>query len=251
MSDLLGVRLGNERITETVWKINKFLSKKNNSCFHIANLNPDILTLAYTDKELRRIINQADSILIDGIGIIIAAKILKKNVGERLTGTDLMEQLVKLASKSGKKVMFLGGKNESAKNTAINFKKRYKDLQCIYDQGSSDIKKETAQEKNDVLKKIKEFKTDFLFVSYGPPYQEKWVWENKDNLKGIVCMGVGGAFNFLSGRTLRAPKIIVFFGFEWLWRLILEPGRIKKFHRVLYFAFLIFRLKISKITRFN
>ncbi|MDP2649462.1 MAG: WecB/TagA/CpsF family glycosyltransferase [bacterium] len=251
---LLSISIGEEKISDILDKVNTFLSKKEGKFYHIANLNPDIFSLAYRDNNFRSIINGANSILIDGIGIKFAAKLFGKNSGERMTGTDLMGLLVEYAAKNRKKVMFLGGKENSADFTGKNFKKKFSNLNYTSSNGAYDIKSETMLEKKNVLIKIKEFKPDFLFVAYGPPYQEKWIYENKENLKGIVCMGVGGAFNFIAGKVIRAPKIITSAGFEWLWRFIFEPARIRKLPRQISFLFLIFyfylKFEIGKLSKF-
>lgn len=246
-SNLLKINIGTETVQKILYKIDKFLSRENNNFFHVVNLNPDIFVLTYKDERYRQIINKADLQLIDGIGIKIASRFFGKTSGERMTGTDLMTLLVKYASENNKKVMFLGGKGEAAKLTGINFKKQYSNLNYNFDSGSTNIKISSKKENNRILNHIRNFKPDLLFVAYGSPYQEKWIYQNKKYFKGVVCMGVGGAFNFISGKIKRAPKIFTRFGFEWLWRLIFEPARIKKLPRHLYFLILIIFLSSRNI----
>lgn len=244
---ILKIRIGAESISGILDKVDNFLSQKRHNFFHIINLNPDIFMLAYQDSDYRQIINSADSILIDGIGIKLAAKLFGMRCGERMTGTDLMQLLVKYAVEHDKKVMFLGGEDDTASLTGKNLKKTYPQLNYISDSGAVDIRKEGDEEREKILTLIKKFRPDFLFVAYGPPFQERWIWTNRKELCGIVCMGVGGAFKLVSGKVKRAPNLMVRFGLEWLWRFIFEPRRmLKKLPRHLRFIFIILRGLISR-----
>ncbi len=168
------------------------------------------------------------------------AGIFGKKSGDRMTGTDFMHILVSSASEKGRRVMFLGGKDGIAEKSGLYFKRLFPRLKYVYDSGAKYIRHETIEERGRVLKIIDKFHPHLLFVAYGPPYQEKWIYDNKDNLSGIVCMGVGGSFNFFAGRIRRAPKILSKYGFEWLWRFIMEPYRlISKLPRYCYFCLLI------------
>ncbi len=239
-NNILGIKIGEENIPEILEKIDHYLNQENKRFFHIANLNPDLFVLAHKDKIFRNIINDADFILIDGIGIKIAAGLFRVKSGERMTGTDFMQILVKIASEKDWKVMFLGGKDNTAEKTGLCLKKQYSRLKYVYDSGAKDIIHETREEKNRVLKIINKFHPNLLFAAYGSPYQEKWIVGNAKYLEGIVCMGVGGSFNFFAGRKKRSPKIVSKYGFEWLWRFILEPYRlISRLPRYCYFCFLI------------
>ena len=252
MSYIHKVRIGTKQINNILKSVETFLDKKNNSIFHIANINPEIFMLATKNSYYRKIINNANELLIDGIGIIILAKIIGVAVGEKLAGTDLITKLIEIASQKRKKVLFLGGFKETAKKTAIFFQNRYSHLKIGYTSGAQNIKKETTDENIQVLNYIGQFKPDFIFVAYGPPWQEKWIYKNRDKLKGIVCMGVGGSFNFYSNQVRRAPNCLIHMRLEWLWRFILEPQRIiTKGPSYIYFLMysLLFCLDKRIITR--
>lgn len=246
---ILGIKIGTEKVNEILEKVSNFLSKNQDKFFHIVNLNPDIFLHAYHDEVYRAIINQADAPLIDGIGIQLAAFLWQKKCGERMTGTDFMEILVRYAAQHKKKVIFLGGRDDIARLTGFHFKKNYPSLDYVSDRGADDIRKEKKEEKERVLQLVDRFKPDFIFVAYGPPYQEKWLWENRKYLKGIVGMGVGGAFKFISGKVKRAPKLMTKIGLEWLWRFIAEPHRLLKLPRLLYFIYIILLGWLKKIWK--
>jgi N-acetylglucosaminyldiphosphoundecaprenol N-acetyl-beta-D-mannosaminyltransferase len=92
---------------------------------------------------------------------------------------------------------------------------------------------------------LKDKKVDILFVAFGSPKQEIWLSENLKKLPVKVAMGVGGSFDFISGRVSRAPRILRALGLEWLFRLVIQPWRIKRQLSLLAFIFLIFKEKFS------
>ncbi len=225
---IFGVKIGTENINSIINKINIYLKTKNKDShpYHIVNMNPEIFILAYQDSKFRSIINNADSILIDGIGIKIMSWFYRIKSGQRMTGTDFLNLIVKVAVENKQKVIFLGGKNNVSYLTGAYFKQKYPKLIFLSSNGVNNIKKENLKERRKIIKKVNNFKPRFLFISYGSPYQEYWIEKNKQYLNGIVCFGVGGGFNLISKRAIRAPKTIRRIGLEWLWRFIFEPQRL-------------------------
>jgi N-acetylglucosaminyldiphosphoundecaprenol N-acetyl-beta-D-mannosaminyltransferase len=150
----------------------------------------------------------------------------------RLTGTDLMVALCQLAAKKGWRVFLLGGKGGVAEKAAERLKHNLSSihypLSIIHYSGSSDIAHETPQEREEAVVQINNYKPHLLFVAYGAPYQEKWLSHNLPKLKVSVAMGVGGAFDYISGQISRAPQLMRRFGLEWLYRLFSEPWRWKR-----------------------
>lgn len=225
-NSILGIRIGTESISQILKKVAEFSQQSKHKVFHITNLNPDIFSLAHKNNQLKQIINNSDSIVVDGIGIKIASSLFKIKSGERMTGTDLMLKLIEFAAKNDKKILLLGGQDNSAQLAQINLKKKFKKIKIKFDPGAKNIKTENRNEKMRILNKINSFKPDFLFIAYGPPQQELWINSHRKDLKGVVCMGVGGSFNFYANISLRAPQSISRLGLEWLWRFIFEPHRL-------------------------
>lgn len=248
------VRVGTKCINEIMQNVILFINNKKSVYFHIANLNPEIFIYATKDRQYRQIINNSNEILIDGIGISLLAKIIGVKVGEKLAGTDLMIRLIDVANEKKKKVLLLGGFDNTAKITAQFFQKKYPNLTIFFTPGAQNIKSETKEENIQVLANIKKICPDFLFVAYGPPWQEKWIYKNSGKLNGIVCMGVGGSFNFFSN-TVRAPSKIRSLTLEWLWRFIFEPKRFfKKILIYMYFltySIFLFLTKFIKTICFS
>lgn len=200
--------------------------------FHIVSLNPEIMVAAQEDEEFRNILNHAARSHVDGVGMQLAGLIIGKDVGQRIAGVDLMEELIRLAREQNKKILFIGGKNGVAPGLAA----KYGGLGI---EGIEDITRPSLQEEREIKKTVSDFQPTLVFVSFGSPQQEKWIAAHKDLFCKQVVMGVGGAFDFLSGHVKRAPRVIQQFGLEWLWRLVREPWRIKRQLRLLKFLWLV------------
>jgi len=202
---------------------------KYNKVVQITTPNPEQVVLSQKDKEFLKVLNNSDLAICDGIGLCWAAK---KRISERLSGTDLMLGLCKEAAKKNWRVFLLGSREEVVKKTAAI-------LNARYSSGFKDITKQTDKENQEIIKKINSFKPNLLFVAYGAPYQEKWLAKNLPKLKVNVGMGVGGAFDYISGKIKRAPQWVQNSGLEWLWRLIHQPWRLKRQLALLKFIWLV------------
>lgn len=166
-------------------------------------------------------------------------------INHRLSGIDIMEALVKLAAKYGWRVFLLGSRpgivQQAAKKLILNHKSLIINRDpgpWLNDDGKPINRVEEKKEK-EVIKKINDFKPHLLFVAFGAPKQEKWVASNYNKLQTLGTMVVGGAFDYLSGRVPRAPLWMRNFGLEWLFRLFVEPWRIKRQFTLLRFAWLV------------
>jgi len=200
----------------------------------IATVNPEFVMKALKNDSFRQILSETDLNVVDGVGLLWAREvgngenwfkagievIMGKHREGLVSGSDLMPELCKLASKKGYKVFFLGGFKDRAKRTAEYFKKDK--IKVDYCAGEPEVGNEG------VLKQINEFKPDILFVAYGMKKQEEWIKNNRDKAGFGVAIGVGRSFDYYSGDLKRAPKIIRKMGMEWLFSLIREPKRIKR-----------------------
>lgn len=195
--------------------------------------NPEMISEAHKDKRLRDVLNQAQISLPDGVGVIVAGKLLGKPIQARIAGVDFMKNLVKSVSKQPVNTGFLGGLPGVAKEAADCLKEKYPKLRVAY---ASDTFDKPKMIHSDI---------DILFVAYGFPKQEQWILKNINEIPAAVVMGVGGTFDFIAGRVPRAPKIIRDIGLEWMFRLIIQPWRIRRQARLLHFGGLILREALS------
>lgn len=189
----------------------------------VVTANPEIVMYANKDREYFETLSKADYIVPDGIGVVIASKILKKPLQERVAGFDLMGNLLRLAEKRKLKVYLLGAKEKTIENAVKNIKLVHPQLQLVgYHHGYFDIDDETIAES------IARLEPDIVFVALGFPKQELWIERYLHRFHKGLFMGVGGSFDVWAGEAKRAPRIWINFHLEWLYRLLQEPSRIKR-----------------------
>lgn len=210
--------------------------------------NPEMLVDAYEDERFREILNSSDLNIPDGVGLQLASRCLRlrnnirqdQMISERVTGTDLTMKLLELASAHGYRVYLLGG----SPGVADKVLKRYPRLaKIVADEGPAAglDPADWRHESEEVIKRVNKLKPDLLFVGFGHKKQERWLMENKDRMQFGVGLGVGGAFDFISGRVKRAPVWVRGVGLEWLYRLIQEPWRWRRQLKLIKFFWLVWR----------
>lgn len=204
--------------------------------------NSEMLAVASENKELAAILNSADLATPDGIGVVIASKIIGKPLPERVAGFDLISNLFKKASKTNFKFYFLGGKPGIVDQAVLNLKKDYPDLKIAgWQHGYLD--KETQKE---VIAEINSKDIDILLVGMGFPLQEKFLDSNLKNLKVGAAVTVGGSFDVLAGEVKRAPLWMQKLGLEWFYRLLQEPSRFGRMLSLPKFIYLVIKSKYFK-----
>ena len=242
---ILGVNISQITKKEAIETVGNWLSVPRVSSHFIATPNPEMLVLTQKDKEFRDVLNKADLAIPDGIGLVWASKLLnltnktnKSNstnnyLKERISGTDLMLSLCQLAAQKGYTVGLLGAREGVAEKTAETLKREFPGIKIKFAVSEISPSRSPFGHLEGVLR------CDFLFVAYGAPKQEKFIYDLKIEsrkwkvepssiLRFKVAMGVGGAFDLISGKIKRAPKLMQNLGLEWLWRLGQEPKRIKR-----------------------
>ena len=219
-------------------KIKKYI-KNPAGFFHVVSLNPENLVIAQDNLEFKKVIKTAQIKIIDGVGIVLAAQLLKIKVGERYPGVELMSDLIKLASKMRLTVFFIGGKGNLAVNLADCYQKKYPEAKFFGLEGIVDIKNPKKEEEKKIFSIVQLFKPHLVFVAFGSPYQELWIARHKDKFSNCVVMGVGGAFDFLANKVARAPTFLQKIGLEWFFRLLIQPWRWRRQLRLIKFCWLV------------
>lgn len=186
--------------------------------------NAEIMMAAHRDPELKKILKEADMLLPDGAGVVLASKIIGTPLKERVAGFDFTLECFKLSSKMNINYFFLGGKPGVAEEAANKAKIDNPNIQVV---GIRDGYFSPDEEPG-IIECINSSRADVLLVGLGAPKQEKWIYKNKDKLKVKICIGVGGTFDGISGKTKRAPLFFRKYGLEWLYRLYKEPWRYKR-----------------------
>ena len=198
--------------------------------------NTQILLDAQSSPRNLLLLNSADINIPDGIGVLLASKILGGNIKSRISGIELGEALLALAEQKGYRVFLLGAKNGVAKKAKKALKKHYPKLKiCGTHHGYF---KKSGKENQKILQKIRAARPDMIFVCMGYPEQEKWIAKNAPKISSArVFIGLGGSLDVWSGNTRRAPLPIQLMGLEWLYRTIKEPRRARIFIDIPRFLF--------------
>jgi exopolysaccharide biosynthesis WecB/TagA/CpsF family protein len=221
---MLDVELGNFTLTEAIRRLDELVVKRQR---HVAFANPHCFNIAQQDPEYGRILKEADLVLPDGVGIKLAGGLIGAELRENLNGTDLFPKLCDHARHRGQTIFLVGAAPGVAEAVKERMTARYPGLSIVgardgyFDPGSDD---ELA-----TIAEINATRPDYLLVARGVPEQEKWIDTHRESMDFGVAMGVGGLFDFYSGRITRAPLWVREIGLEWLWRFGQEPRRM--FHR--------------------
>lgn len=237
MIKILGIKLNTESKAAALNTIRAFLSSPDQH--YIVTPNPEIVLLAQKDEEYFYILNQADLALPDGIGLKFAAWTTGHNL-PRLTGADLTRDLLTLAQTNHYPVLIINWKEglSSAADISLTLKNIYPQLQFeVWDVSREEVLKNDWQPK--------ETAAQIMFVGLGAPYQEKFIYHQLAKMPTVkVALGIGGSFDFLTGKIKRAPKLMRLLGLEWLYRVISQPTNKKKRLDRIYNATFVFVTKV-------
>lgn len=217
-----------------------------------------MLVDSQADWFFKTALNKADLAPADGFGLVLAAKYLYKTFLNRFPGVELMEKICELAAQENKSVYLVGAGKGTAELTAGTLLKKYPGLKIVGAEPGIQIKtKHTVklnfdeEENKKLLNRITQAKPDILFVAFGHKKQEKWLAQFIGEMPSVkIGMGVGGSFDYLSGKINRAPQFVRQLGLEWIWRLIQEPYKRTRriWKAVIGFGFLIYSYK-KQITK--
>ncbi len=211
---------------DTFTSYTKLLQKKleNKEKSFIVTVNPETIIAAEKDQEVNNLLLDKNSNLVpDGIIIVKAAHKLKIPIKERITGIDISSFLLEEANKKAYSLYLFGAKEEVIKVLVTKIKKKYPHINLVgYSNGYVSNKDEIMQ---DIIKKS----PDICLVGLGIPEQEKLIYKHFKQAKKGIYVGVGGSLDVLSGTKKRAPKLFIKLNLEWLYRLLKEPSRLKRF----------------------
>lgn len=205
--------------------------RRQNSRVYYANANT--MVVAAKNSALVEALKQSDLLLADGSGVCWGSALLGTPLNHNLNGTDLVPALCNAGSSKGLSVYLLGAKPGVAEEAAANLAKAHPGLIIAGVQHGYFHQQETQK----ILEVIRASRPHLLLVGMGVPLQEIWLNQYASQLPGIISMGVGGLFDFLAKRVVRAPYLIRTIGMEWLWRLAMEPSRLWKRYIIGNFVF--------------
>ncbi len=225
---VLGARLDVVTATEALTTITSWLplghgppSETPARTRQVVTLNVEMVMAAREQARFREVINTADLVVPDSVGVVWAARLHGRRIPTRVTGVDSMVALAERAAERGWKLFLLGAGPGIAERAAQQLCARFPRLDVVgVHAGSPDSGADVAS-----TRLVRASGADIVFVAFGPPAQELWIARNRDRLGARVAMGVGGAFDMLAGEVPRAPVWMQRGGLEWVYRLARQPWR--------------------------
>ncbi|NER79797.1 MAG: WecB/TagA/CpsF family glycosyltransferase [Leptolyngbya sp. SIO1D8] len=215
--------------------------------YRVFFVNAHSIEVAQRNQTLSGALQRSHLLLADGSGVLWGSHLMGKSLNYNLNGTDLIPALCKTGGAKGLSVYFLGAKPGIAERAAKNLANLSPGMKVAgYREGYFD-KADTEV----VLQNIRAAKPDVLLVAMGTPLQEIWIDQYASQLPGIICLGVGGLFDFAAGEVTRAPLWVRSLGFEWLWRLLVEPKRLWKRYTLgnIVYIRLLLKARVQKTWR--
>ncbi len=231
--DIMGVRFDNVTMSEALNRAEVLLS--GTGAGYCVTPNSEMVYEAIHDDSLLEILNQADLVLPDGSGVVLASKILKKPLKEKVAGVDFASNLLTILEQQGKSLYLLGAKPGIAELAAVKMRSLHPKLMIA---GMHDG---YFQNDSDVIEEINRLSPDVLFVCLGVPRQERFMAEHRHELQVRMMIGLGGTLDSFAGTVKRAPKWMIRMNLEWLYRLIKEPWRFRRMLRLPKFLFAVIR----------
>ena len=226
---VLGVRVDRVSQSQALDIIDHIVASRRASgntspCQQIVTVNTEFVMAAQKNQEFRLAINNATLTFADGIGVVWATRFVGLPTPERITGTDTLVALAKRCAEKGYRLYLLGAAPGIAEQTGKRLQALAPGLQIAGAYAGSPV----SDEVDAIIERIQAANADILCVAYGAPAQDLWISHNLSRLPAAIAMGVGGAYDFLSGRQRRAPQVMQRMGLEWLYRLYREPWRWKR-----------------------
>ncbi len=220
LTQVLGISVDRIDVAKTLEKVKYFIRERNpHEVFYV---NANSINLSFFDNEYRSIIENADLVYPDGMGVVWASRYVNAPLTERVNLGDFLPHLCNLCRKQDFSIFILASAEGVAEKAVRNLKKDFPKLRITgthHGYFSDD-------EEERIIEKINNSNCDILLVGMGVPKQEKWIDKNKHRLNVPVLWGVGALFDYYSLRMKRAPVWMRHLGLEWLFRLILEPNRL-------------------------
>lgn len=244
--NFLGIKVSVLTADELVEKILEFALFGKHKM--ITYLDANCVNVSFNDTGYRKILNQADIVHADGMGVVWASRFLGKALPERVNPMDSFDELIDMSTKRGISFYLLGGKLDVVQNAVDKLKNKFPNLKIVgFHHGYFD------KEENEVIEEINRLKPNILMVGMGVPKQERWIYKHLDRLEVNLCLAVGGMFDILSGSLKKAPRWMIDGGLEWLYRLYQEPKRLWRRYLIgnFIFAYHILKWEVDAFLKFK
>lgn len=232
-----GVYFDNVNFDEAMEKVKELVKSEGTSVMFTPN--SEIVQSCIENNELYKVINSADLVIPDGIGVVYAAKILGTPLKQKVPGCEVAEKLMEYAAQSTDGVFLFGGGKKTEERDAVSsiaagkLREKYPGINIV---GTRDGYF-TDDDVDGIVDEINNSGAKILFVCLGAPKQEKWIYDNRDKLKVNFAAGLGGTLDVFAGVAKRAPKFFLKTNLEWFYRLLCMPTRIGRMMKLPKFLF--------------
>lgn len=233
---ICGIGVSNVNLNEAVFEFKRLYNGGTSS--QIVTPNAEIMQNCLENEKLKNVINSAALVIPDGVGVVLASKILKTGRLEKVAGIDLAYAILPHIEADEKKLFLLGSKQQIVELAADKIRQMCPKINiCGIENGY-------FKDDEKVIGEINESGADVVFVCLGAPrQQELWIHNNKGKCCAKVMIGLGGTFDVMAGAVKRAPKIFIKLGLEWLYRLLKEPKRFFRMLKLPKFIISVYKFK--------
>lgn len=220
---LLNTFINNVTMSETVEAIEQMIAADKKS--YIVAINVDVVMKIEADPYLKKIVDDADMVLVDGKPLVWISKLHGRPLKEKVSGSDLVPLLCEVAAKNGYKVFIIGGKEGSAERAKQRLEEKLPDIKIVGTYAPPFGFEKDDAELERINRMISQAHPDLLITCFGCPKQEKWIYENIEKYDAKVSICAGATVDFLAGNVTRAPRWMSEHGLEWFYRFLQEPKR--------------------------
>lgn len=216
---LFGINIDDETLNSAVERA--FALMNSGKVSQVVTINPEMFEEARSNPEFRKIIDEAELVIPDGVGVKLALKLKGKNV-DRIAGIDFARKMLEECAKIKKRVAIVGAKEEVITKAVENLKNEIPNLNIVYYHNGY------FHDNNEIYKELKNAEPNLVLIALGSPKQEYFIYGAKKILNPCLMAGIGGSLDVWSGEVKRAPEIYQKLGLEWLYRTISQPERFKR-----------------------
>lgn len=220
---LLNTYVNNVNMNEALCEIESFIHQNKKS--YIIAINIDVVIKIENDDYLKIITDHADMVLVDGKPLIWISHLYNQQIKAKVSGSDLVPQVCKMAAQKGYTIFILGGKDGIAEKAKNNLEKKIPNIRIVGTYAPPFGFEKDKKELDKINIRISEVKPDLMIVCFGCSKQEKFVYENYQKYDAKVSICAGATVDFLAGNIKRAPRWMSEYGFEWFYRFLQEPRR--------------------------
>lgn len=238
MTDVLGTRVDPLDLDGAVARLERALDAGERA--FVITANPEFVMLARREPAVRRAADDA-IVLPDGVGLVLAARLLGAAVPGRARGRELVPRIASVAARRGLSLFVLGAREGVAERAGAELRRREPSLRLAGAYAG------LPERDDDAVARVAAAAPDILLVAYGMPKQELWIDRNLSRLPSVrIAVGVGGAFDYLAGEAKLPPDWMAHAGLEWLWRLANQPWRWRRQLVLPLFLLLVLRERFAR-----